>query len=167
DRRRRRIPHLPRARPPQPAARRAVGRCRDLHAPAAPRRGSRGPAHGGHGRDHPRRRAGRHDQPQSPAQADAARGQVKEKPPAEARGFPREGDRTDPPALCLYIMSGDMPPGIPPPPFLSSGTSVTIASVVSTIAAIDAAFCSADRVTLAGSTIPASNMLTNLSFRAS
>jgi len=36
-----------------------------------------------------------------------------------------------------------------------------------TIAAIDAAFCSAERVTLAGSTIPASNMLTNLSLRAS
>jgi hypothetical protein len=65
-----------------------------------------------------------------------------------------------------YIMSGDMPPGIPEFLF-SSGTSVTIASVVSTMAAIDAAFCSADRVTLAGSTIPASNMFTNLSLRAS
>src|SRR5690348_15193197 len=60
-----------------------------------------------------------------------------------------------------YIMSGDMPPGIPEF-FFSSGTSVTIASVVSTIAAIDAAFCSADLVTLAGSTMPASNMFTNL-----
>src|SRR5207302_1824637 len=58
--------------------------------------------------------------------------------------------------------------GMPPPPrFFSSGTSVTIASVVSTIAAIDAAFCSAERVTLAGSTMPASNMFTNLSLSAS
>src|SRR5207248_1507557 len=58
------------------------------------------------------------------------------------------------------------------PPFgahigLSHGTPVTIASVVRAIAAIDAAFCSAGRVTLAGSTIPDSIVLVNLSLRAS
>ncbi len=39
--------------------------------------------------------------------------------------------------------------GIPPPPFFS-GISVMTASVVRTIAAIEAAFWSAERVTLAG-----------------
>ncbi len=63
----------------------------------------------------------------------------------------------------VYIMSGDMPGDDLP----FSGISVTTASVVSTMAAIEAAFWSAERVTLAGSTIPASNMSTNLSFRAS
>ena len=63
----------------------------------------------------------------------------------------------------VYIMSGDMPGDALPFP----GTSVTTASVVRTMAAIDAAFWSAERVTLAGSTIPNSNMSTYLSFRAS
>src|SRR4029078_8892959 len=51
-----------------------------------------------------------------------------------------------------------MPPGMPPPmpPAPSaSGASATRHSVGSTIAAIDAAFCSAARVTLAGSMMPA------------
>ncbi len=52
-----------------------------------------------------------------------------------------------------------------PPPgaagaFSFSGFSAMTASVVRNSAAIDAAFCSADRVTLAGSIMPASNMLT-------
>ena len=45
-----------------------------------------------------------------------------------------------------------------PPPagsFSSSGISTTALSVVSTSAAIEAAFCRADRVTLAGSMTPA------------
>src|SRR5664279_4421517 len=49
------------------------------------------------------------------------------------------------------------PPGIPPPAPADafSGLSATTASVVRNSAAMDAAFCSADRVTLAGSMIPA------------
>src|SRR3954454_20382236 len=49
------------------------------------------------------------------------------------------------------------PPGIPPPPpaGVFSGLSATTASVVRNSAAMEAAFCSADRVTLAGSMIPA------------
>src|SRR3954464_6295528 len=48
----------------------------------------------------------------------------------------------------------------PPPPGMAgaeafSGLSATTASVVRNKAAMDAAFCSADRVTLAGSMIPA------------
>ncbi len=66
-------------------------------------------------------------------------------------------------ASPAYIMSGDMAGDDLP----FSGISVTTASVVSTMAAIEAAFWSAERVTLAGSTIPNSNMSTNLSFRAS
>jgi hypothetical protein len=62
-----------------------------------------------------------------------------------------------------YIMSGGIPNGAP----LSSGISVMTASVVRTMAAIDAAFWSADRVTLAGSTIPALNMSVYLLLRAS
>ena len=48
-----------------------------------------------------------------------------------------------------------------------SGLSATILSVVSTIAAIDAAFWSANLVTLVGSTIPLSIILTYFSLRAS
>src|SRR5436305_800320 len=51
-------------------------------------------------------------------------------------------------------MSGIPPPGIPPAPSFS-GISATIASVVRMFLAIDAAFCSADRVTIAGSITPA------------
>ena len=46
-----------------------------------------------------------------------------------------------------------MPPGIPPP---SSGASATTASVVRNKAAIEPAFCRAERVTLAASMMPAS-----------
>ena len=46
-----------------------------------------------------------------------------------------------------------MPPGMPPPD--SSGLSAMTASVVRNSAAIDAAFCSAERVTLAASMMPA------------
>src|SRR5206468_7594109 len=61
-------------------------------------------------------------------------------------GFPRS----------CYIMSG-MPPGIPAPAFSFSGASATTASVVRMFFAIDAAFCSAERVTIVGSMIPAAN----------
>src|ERR1019366_3615193 len=49
--------------------------------------------------------------------------------------------------------------GIPPPAFLS-GISATIASVVRMFLAIEAAFCSADRVTIAGSMTPAATRST-------
>src|SRR5260370_27032474 len=48
-----------------------------------------------------------------------------------------------------------MPPGPAGPGFSFSGNSVTNASVVSIRAEIEAAFCSAVRVTLVGSTTPA------------
>src|SRR4051794_41591988 len=60
-------------------------------------------------------------------------------------------------AEAPYIMP-PMPPmsGMPPPPLPSlSGASATIASVVRMFLAIDAAFCSAERVTIAGSMTPA------------
>ena len=50
-----------------------------------------------------------------------------------------------------------MPPPMPPPPPAGSsffGASATIASVVIIRPAIDAAFCSAERVTLVGSRMP-------------
>ncbi len=47
-----------------------------------------------------------------------------------------------------------MPPGMPPPPFCS-GISAMIASVVRMFFPIDAAFWSAERVTIAGSITPA------------
>jgi hypothetical protein len=52
------------------------------------------------------------------------------------------------------------PPGIPPPAGAFSGLSATTASVVRNSAAIDAAFCSAERVTLAGSMMPSAIMST-------
>ena len=62
-------------------------------------------------------------------------------------------------SLYDYIMS--IPP-IPPGgmSFFFSGMSATRLSVVSTIAATDAAFCSADLTTLVGSRIPAFIMST-------
>src|SRR6478672_13150075 len=47
-----------------------------------------------------------------------------------------------------------MPPSPPPMAGAFSGLSATTASVVRNSAAIDAAFCSAERVTLAGSMMP-------------
>src|SRR5262249_220165 len=52
-----------------------------------------------------------------------------------------------------YIMPGIPPPGAAGAAF--SGASATTASVVRMFFAIDAAFCSAERVTIAGSMIPA------------
>ena len=46
-----------------------------------------------------------------------------------------------------------MPPAMPAPAF--SGGSATIASVMRMFLAIEAAFCSAERVTIVGSMIPA------------
>ncbi len=65
-------------------------------------------------------------------------------------------DREAPAVSGAHIMSGG---GVVGCSFFS-GISVTTASVVRTMAAIDAAFWSAERVTLAGSTMPASNMST-------
>src|SRR5450759_3032491 len=56
-----------------------------------------------------------------------------------------------------------MPPPPPPPGIAGaafSGLSAMTASVVRNSAAIDAAFCSAERVTLAGSMMPALTMST-------
>ena len=50
---------------------------------------------------------------------------------------------------------------------LDSGRSATSDSVVNTIEATEAAFCSAERVTLVGSTMPASVMTTYSSLEAS
>jgi hypothetical protein len=55
-----------------------------------------------------------------------------------------------------FGLNADMS-GIPPPPAAApsfSGSSATIASVVRMFLAIDAAFCSAERVTIAGSITP-------------
>src|SRR5439155_18189748 len=144
DRGRRRLPHLSRTARPEAAAGRPVRGGGHDHARPAVRGVAGRAAHRGHRRHHPGGRTTR----------------KRKEPP------PRQGLLTSSGLNPDYIMSGDMPPGIPPPRF-SSGTSVTIASVVSTMAAIEAAFWSADRVTLAGSTMPASNMFTNLSLRAS
>ena len=53
------------------------------------------------------------------------------------------------------------PPGMPAGSFLGSGLSAMSVSVVRISAPIDAAFCSAERVTLNGSMMPASNMSTS------
>src|SRR5690242_11734676 len=55
-------------------------------------------------------------------------------------------------AYIIPPMSGMPPPGIPAGSF--SGGSATIASVVRMFLAIEAAFCSADRVTMVGSMTP-------------
>jgi hypothetical protein len=57
--------------------------------------------------------------------------------------------------LAQKSMSPMPPPMAPAPPLFSSGRSVTTASVVKNNAAIDAAFCNADRVTFAASITPA------------
>jgi hypothetical protein len=53
-----------------------------------------------------------------------------------------------------------MPPGMPAPAEAFSGASTTIASVVRMFLAIDAAFWSAERVTMVGSMMPALTMAT-------
>ncbi len=63
------------------------------------------------------------------------------------------------------VTSVDQKSMSPPPPgvagaFFFSGFSAITASVVRNRPAIDAAFCSADRVTFAGSMMPALNMST-------
>ena len=62
-----------------------------------------------------------------------------------------------------------MPPGIGGigADGLFSGRSVTAASVVRIIAATEAAFCRAERVTFKGSIIPESIILTQVSLAAS
>ena len=58
------------------------------------------------------------------------------------------------------------PPGPPAGAGFFSGLSATTASVVRNSAAIDAAFCSAERVTLAGSMMPAASRSTYSPFAA-
>ena len=78
----------------------------------------------------------------------------------EFKGFLRVfGGKSVPP----YLFSDQYIPSIPPPiPAGAAGAgslmSATIDSVVKTVAAIDAAFWSAERVTFVGSTIPAPTM---------
>jgi hypothetical protein len=60
-----------------------------------------------------------------------------------------------------------MPPPGAPAGWAFSGLSAMTASVVRNSAAIDAAFCSAERVTLAGSMIPVLIMSTYSPFDAS
>src|ERR1700722_13259180 len=76
----------------------------------------------------------------------------------------RPGETPGPPAYrdCDFLDQKSMSP---PPPgmagaFSFSGFSAITASVVRNRPAIEAAFCSADRVTFAGSMMPALNMST-------
>jgi hypothetical protein len=72
-------------------------------------------------------------------------------PAAAARPAAQAAGRLGLAAYIIPPMSG-MPP--PPPAVSFSGTSATIASVVRMFLAIDAAFWSAERVTIAGSMMP-------------
>ncbi len=84
-------------------------------------------------------------------------------PYACGRAAPANRDR--PCAVVLAdLAQKSMPPMPPSPPGMAgaafSGLSATTASVVRNSAAIDAAFCSAERVTLAGSIMPSAIMST-------
>src|SRR5581483_3754080 len=119
-----------------------LGRRRRRCRPRSDRIRSRG-SQGADNDDPPHRSllSGSHDHSRAPApQRDGAR-----------RGGPRPTLRGVPRAC--YIMSG-IPPGMPAPAFSFSGASATIASVVRMFFAIDAAFCSAERVTIVGSMMP-------------
>lgn len=61
----------------------------------------------------------------------------------------------------LYYIMPPMPPMSGIAGFSGSGLSAITASVVRNKPATEAAYCNAERVTFAGSTIPASNMLTH------
>src|SRR2546425_519674 len=80
---------------------------------------------------------------------------VRTHPPKKKRGRQATGPSSNEAegfdAYIIPPMSG-MPPPIAAPAF--SGASATIASVVRMFFAIDAAFCSAERVTMVGSPIP-------------
>src|SRR5690606_12644109 len=82
--------------------------------------------------------------PRRSASRRRGRGPRASRSPAAAR--PRQKSMPSPPA----------PAPAPAPAFSFSGLSATTASVVRNSPAIDAAFCSAERVTLAGSMMPAS-----------
>ena len=96
------------------------------------------------------------------AAADGARCSASEppRPGRDATGTQRGPSLRRPGPLEHVACSGDyiippmsgMPPGMPPPSF--SGGSATIASVVRMFLAIEAAFCSAERVTMVGSMTP-------------
>jgi hypothetical protein len=81
-----------------------------------------------------------------------------------AAGMPKAGRRVGGPPSAGGVewtqKSMSPPPGAPAGAFSFSGLSATTASVVRNRAAIDAAFCSAERVTFAGSMMPASSMST-------
>jgi len=78
------------------------------------------------------------------------KGRVREDPPWKMPEAPEPGAWRR-----QYIPPMPPPPGIAGASFLSSGISETSASVVSRSDAIDEAFCSALRTTLAGSMTPA------------
>ena len=72
----------------------------------------------------------------------------------KAEDPPRRVFRTFRPASgCAYIIP--LMSGIPAPAFSFSGASATMHSVVRMFFAIEAAFCSAERVTIVGSMMPA------------
>ena len=83
---------------------------------------------------------------------------TKEKGPAEESRRARSNNQQiakSSDSRAQYIPPMPPPPGIAGASFFSSGISATIASVVSRSDAIDEAFCSALRTTLAGSMTPA------------
>ena len=86
-------------------------------------------------------------------------------PPTAKRGGPKASPDV---SQAERLDQKSMPPMPPPPGIagagLSFGTSATIASVVISRPATEAASCSAVRTTLAGSTMPASSMSTYSSF---
>src|SRR5690348_9785163 len=69
--------------------------------------------------------------------------------PARLGDWEIEWDGRREPTCSGYIIP--LMSGIPPPPPFLSAISATIASVVRMFFAIEAAFCKADRVTIAGS----------------
>lgn len=87
-------------------------------------------------------------------------------PVGDCYGFAIYVAKPPPSARSRYIMP-PIPAGIAGAAGFSSGISTTAASVVNSIEPTDAALTSAERVTFAGSTIPAVNMSTYLSSNAS
>ena len=128
-----------RARPPRWPRRSATSRC--TSSTSTPAIGARGPPARGHRRRRrrlrvasgARRRSGRHD---------GGRRSARHREDHAAGDLPAVAQKSSIP-----------PPGIAGA--LSSGLSTTTASVVRNSAAIEAAFCSAERVTLAASMTPA------------
>jgi len=113
-------------------------------------------------------------QRKKPRRSGACLALAEQKPRNEASGrgaraqtvhtkYGEPAQRSDEASVAVYMSMSPMPPmpPIPPPPPIglsSFGASATIASVVRMRPATDAAFCSAKRVTLVGSSTPISTM---------